>query len=103
METSAFIVMITTETSIPAGCFNFEVRPGEVMGCMHTFLQPDDIISVKITYGEEDSTITFNGEFLEKKLLEIGGANEAAFLIRSDGVQIISRDEIRRWLRKRDR
>jgi len=98
-DTSASIVLITTETDTLDEGYRFKIPPGVSAMSSSKLLQPREIVSIKITYGE-DKTITFNREYLEKKLTEIGGADKVVFLIRSDGVQLISEDEYWRDRRK---
>ena len=98
-ETSAYIIMVTIETETSNEWDRIELPPGRTLISRTTPLQPGEIKSIKITYSEK-RTITFDREHLEQKLPDIGGAKNAVFMIRSDGVQLISWRDYKRY-RKR--
>lgn len=100
-DTIALIVIDTRNTEQIERRYEFEVNPGTAREGVYRFQELSDFISIKITYGEEDSTSTFEREYLERKLPELGGVDEAVFLILHDGIQVISKETYQKDSAKR--
>ena len=91
-DSSVFVVIDTKDDEQFERLYEFEVSPGTTKEGVYRFPQLSDFVSIKVTYGKEDSTTTFERDYLEKKLSELGGIDEAVFLILVDEIQVISKE-----------
>ena len=92
-DTTAYITVALTRNDTLLNWPRWELSAGTTFISMIADpRQYQQLMSLKITYGGNDS-VSYDREYLEKKLLEVGGAETAAFIITAAGVLIVSGEE----------